>query len=64
MKGFDIQGKKSNWNEHVKKPDPAKIEALRYPHVQQALETKAALNKNQYRPQDEGKPVFMTRIAT
>ena len=34
-KGFDKLGKRSNWNEHAKKPDPATMDSLRYPHVEQ-----------------------------
>lgn len=34
-KGFDKFGKRTNWNEHPKKPDQAKMDNLRYPQVQQ-----------------------------
>ena len=56
--GFDKMGKRTNWNEHPRKPDPAKLTELRYPYVKQSLETKASLAKKMYRPQDEGKPIF------
>ena len=41
--GFDNLNKRQNWNEHPKKPDPAKLEDLRYPAVKQANLTKAKL---------------------
>ena len=31
--GFDVHGKKSNWNEHPKRPDPAKLDELLVPYV-------------------------------
>jgi len=39
-KGFDFLNKRTNWNEHPKKPDLAKLDELRYPYVKQATETK------------------------
>ena len=60
-KGFDKLGKRTNWNEHPKKPDPAKMDDLRYPHVKQAAVTKAKIDGSRYRPEDDGKPVFLAR---
>ena len=54
--------KRENWNEHPKKPDSAKMDELSYPHVRQASDTKAKLSVKAYRPQDDGKPVFMTKV--
>lgn len=39
-KGFDNLHKRSNWNAHPKKPDPAKLDELRYPHMKQEQITK------------------------
>ena len=58
-KGFDNLDKTKNWNEHPKKPDKAKLEDLKFSHAKQAAFTKAALAKKVYRPQDEGKNVFV-----
>ena len=60
-RGFDRLGKRTNWNEHPRKPDLAKMDELRYPHVRQAAETKAQIKATVYRPEDDGKPVFMAR---
>jgi len=38
--GFDVHGKKSNWNEHPKRPHQAKMDELLVPYVTQKNETK------------------------
>jgi len=38
--GFDVNGKRSNWNEHPKKPHPATMEDLMIAFVQQKEDTK------------------------
>ena len=38
--GFDVHGKKSNWNEHPKRPDQAKMDELMVAYVTQKAETK------------------------
>lgn len=63
-KGFDFLGKKTNWNEHPKKPDTSTMDALLFPHVKQAERTKNMLSKKDYNPQDDGKPVFLSRVAS
>ena len=60
--GFDKLGKKTNWNEHPYKPDVAKMDELRYPHYKQSEDTKRTLARKQYRPQDDGKSVFQTKV--
>ena len=49
-KGFDFLGKKTNWNEHPKKPDTSTMDALLFPHVKQAERTKNILSKKDYNP--------------
>ena len=61
-RGFDQIGKRQNWNEHPKKPDQATVDNLRYPHIYQQKYTQETLKGTQYRPQDEGKPVFMSKV--
>ena len=60
--GFDRLGKKLNWNAHPKDPDPAKKDALRIPHHEQAAETKAALKGFAFAPGENGKPDFQSKI--
>lgn len=60
-RGFNNIGKRSNWNEHPKKPDLATIENLKYPQVKQATETKAKLQSQAYRPSLDGKPEFLAK---
>lgn len=60
--GFDCLNKRQNWNEHPKKPDQATIDSLKHPHVEQTAYTKSILKGTQYRPQDDGKPIFMNKV--
>ena len=60
--GFDVHGKKSNWNAHSKQPHPAVMEDLLYPYVTQKAETKAKRMDAQYVPADYGKADFYSKV--
>ena len=61
-KGFDLQGKTENWNEHPKKPHPAILADLSVPYIIQKNETKKKLLGDIYNPADEGKPIFASKV--
>ena len=56
--GFDVHMKKTNFNEHAKKPHPATMDDLLIPYVEQKNDEKTKLKGQQYRPQDHGKVDF------
>lgn len=60
--GFDVHGKKSNWNEHSKKPHQATLDDLKMSYIQQKLETKRQKQGALYRPQDDGKADFQSKV--
>ena len=62
--GFDVHGKKANWNEHAKRPDPAVMADLLIPYVTQKAETKAKRLDAQYVPADHGKADFYSKVKS
>jgi len=56
--GFDVNGKRSNWNEHPKRPPQAVMDDLMIPYVAVQADAKRHRKGQQYRPQDHGKPDF------
>ncbi len=60
--GFDVHGKKTNWNEHPKKPHQTTLDDLKISFIQQKLETKRQAKNAQYRPQDHGKVDFQSKV--
>ena len=54
--------KKTNLNEHAKKPHPATMDDLLIPFVEQKNDEKQKLKGQQYRPQDHGKADFQSKV--
>ena len=54
--------KKTNLNEHPKKPHPATQDDLLIPYVEQKQDEKNKLKKQQYKPADDGKPDFASKV--
>ena len=54
--------KKTNLNEHPKKPHPATMDDLLIPYVEQKGDEKRKLKGQQYRPQDHGKVDFQSKV--
>lgn len=59
-----MHGKKSNWNEHPKKPHPATMEDLTIPFVQQKAETKRQKQGLDYNPINDGKADFYSKVKS
>ena len=60
--GFDVHMKKTNFNEHPKKPHPATMDDLLIPYMEQKNDEKSKLKGQQYRPQDHGKTDFQSKV--
>lgn len=60
--GFDVHGKKSDWNEHPKKPHQATMDDLMISFVQQKADTKRKLQDHKFNPADHGKVDFYSKV--
>jgi hypothetical protein len=55
--------KQLNPNEHPKKPHQSVIDDLQYSHAEQRYNTKMKLAGKVYRPEDEGKADFQSKVS-